>query len=406
VDSEDSSGPFFFLSYAHSPQFDSDEAADPDLWISKLYRDLCNHVAELSGASAADVGFMDRELRPGEAWAERLSDALATCHVFVPLYSSRYFTSDACGKEWSAFSRRAVDHRTRSAGKAAEAIIPALWVPPRSSSLPEAALSLQFPHSGVGGDLYAEHGFYGIMKLSRFRNVYETAVHQLARRIVDVAQQAPVAPGSVADLDALPSAFGPTAREFRKSDVLVTVAAPDKQSLPRGRDGYYYGETSQGWNPYRPRSENPLGETAASLITSLGYRTDVGGLEEHAGELLRGSGPVRPAVVLLDPWSAVLPESRELLHRLDGLDEPWVSVVMSWNRADRQTAEASEMLRSKIAEVLPRKLSDARATSLVAARGVPSEDEFTDILPGTLKAAERFYLRYAEPVRSRGSEGY
>ena len=96
---------------------------------------------------------------------ERLSDALATCRVFVPLYSQRYFKSEHCGKEWFAFDRRRLNHQAGNA-RPVEAIVPVLWIPVRPDAcFPEAARSVQFNSAGLG-PLYAEHGFYGIMKVA------------------------------------------------------------------------------------------------------------------------------------------------------------------------------------------------------------------------------------------------
>ncbi|NEE46574.1 TIR domain-containing protein, partial [Streptomyces sp. SID8455] len=64
--------------------------------------------------AGASAGFMDREIRSGEGWSERLGETLATCRVFVPLFSPRYFASEMCGKEWHAFEQRAIHHRARS----------------------------------------------------------------------------------------------------------------------------------------------------------------------------------------------------------------------------------------------------------------------------------------------------
>ncbi|MBC3842855.1 hypothetical protein GXW82_29795 [Streptacidiphilus sp. 4-A2] len=49
---------------------------------------------------------MDRGMHLGEGWVGRLSDALASCRVFVPLYSPRYFRSEPCGQEWRGFASR------------------------------------------------------------------------------------------------------------------------------------------------------------------------------------------------------------------------------------------------------------------------------------------------------------
>ena len=90
-------GPFFFLSYAHSPKGEPG-GQDPDLWIAQLYDALCDHIGQLTDLPpGSKPGFMDRELQQGQEWPWRLSNALATCRVFVPLYSKRYFKSEHCG---------------------------------------------------------------------------------------------------------------------------------------------------------------------------------------------------------------------------------------------------------------------------------------------------------------------
>ena len=87
------SGPYFFLSYPHTPKFVDRDEEDPDTWAAKLYKDLCGHLFQLSSLPLADrIGFMDRELRPGHEWPLEMARALATCRVFVPLYSPRYFS--------------------------------------------------------------------------------------------------------------------------------------------------------------------------------------------------------------------------------------------------------------------------------------------------------------------------
>ena len=77
--------------------------------------------------------------------------------------------------------------------------------------LPEAAASVQYNASGFS-PLYAEHGFYGIMKVSRWRDVYEEAVYLLAKRIVTAAEASPpVGPGGNVPYESLPSAKVPFA---------------------------------------------------------------------------------------------------------------------------------------------------------------------------------------------------
>jgi FxsC-like protein len=385
--------PYFFLSYGRIPQHDPGEG-DPDRWIVKFYRDLCQHVMQLTDAStAAEAGFMDREWRPGSNWPHRLANALATCRVFVPLYSHRYFASEQCGREWFAFSQRVRDHEARG-GKHAEAIIPALWVPVPASTLPESARMIQFDHSTLGSR-YAERGFYGLIKLRRYRADYEEAVYELARRIVVVAQHNAVDPARPADYESLHSAFGSPGRtragggRFR-----VTVVAPDTTSLPDGRSPYHYGRTPLDWNPYRPDSQRPLAELAADIVSDLDYRADVGTLDDH-GDLLADEPPTSPGVLLVDVWATVTPEYRDLLRRVAEIDNPWIQVMIPWNRLDAETAAAEPTLRRSLEEALHRKLEQGRPVSRTAVSGIPSLEQFGTDLPKMVLAAAREYYKRA-----------
>ncbi|WP_051778639.1 TIR-like protein FxsC [Kitasatospora phosalacinea] len=177
--------PYFFLSYAHTPRISPRGAADPNLWVAKLYQDLCEAILQITDVPAGHpVGFMDRSMHQGQKWAERLSHELATCRVFVPLYSPRYFKSEACGREWHLFTRRSV-HQRRPTAERTTGIVPALWVSTEHLQLPRAAEELQFDHDSFGAE-YATEGLYALMKIAAFSSQYHTAVWRLARRIVDV----------------------------------------------------------------------------------------------------------------------------------------------------------------------------------------------------------------------------
>jgi FxsC-like protein len=386
-------GPFFFLSYAHGPR-DDPLRRDPDLWISQLYDDLCEHIKSLGDLAPGNrAGFMDRELQQGHDWPRRLSVALATCRVFVPLYSRAYFKSEQCGKEWFAFNLRRLNYRARIV-RPVETIVPALWVPVRNGQLPEAASSVQY-NSADFGELYAEHGFYGIMKVGRWREAYEMAVYLLARRIVEAADASPPAgPEFWGQYQSLPSAFGGNDGTAQGDKLLrVTVVAPGSDDLPRGRDLAYYGEEVREWNPYREDSVRSLADYAAELATSLSYTPDVGDLYRHEAALLGGDLPSGPEVLLIDPWAVLNPECRDMLRRLDALDNPWVQVVVVWNQQDAQMQVDGQQIRAALEGALPRKLREGRATSALAVRGVPSLEDFSVVLPTVIAAASRHYLR-------------
>jgi FxsC-like protein len=389
-------GPFFFLSYAHSHRHDGPDPHDPDQLIGRLFRDLCDHISDDTGRLVSSVGFMDRELQPGNEWPWHLSRSLATCRVFVPLYSRRYFQSEHCGKEWAAFRDRARNGSAHASGHV-EAILPVLWRPIPHEALPEAASEIHFNPAEIS-QIYAEYGFYGIMKLSRFSEEYEWVVYNLAERILRIAERAPD-PGPAMDYGALESAFGSAPDMPGDKRLRIIIAAPGRGDLPPGRSGDHYGHLPRDWNPYFPDSIEPLAEHAVMLACRDGFRPELGDLYEQADDLTRDAGPApgAAAVLLIDPWVVLQSRCQQILARLDELDKPWVRVVVVWNRRDAEMAAAEGELRRALAEAMPSRLkSRGRVTSQLAWQGVPSLSDITPALKDAMRHAARQYLKYAQ----------
>ncbi|MDX3115031.1 MULTISPECIES: TIR-like protein FxsC [Streptomyces] len=388
--------PYFFLSYAHTPRH-ATGGPDPDMWVRRLYQDLCEHILMLTDLPAGEsVGFMDRTLQYGEAWSSRLSAALATCRVFVPLYSPRYFVSDHCGREWRAFALRQARGR-RSQDAVPPAIVPALWVPVHAERLPSTARDLSYDHELFGAH-YASGGLYSLMKLHRYRGDYERAVLLLAQAIVSTAHRNPMPRGEPLDLADLPNAFGepPVLRRLR-----IVVAAPSSRELPPGRSERCYGPSAVDWNPYRESdlgAARPLADFAAEQVRGLDYLTTVEPLDEAAGSLLAEERPSAPTVMLLDRWAVTDPEQRELLTRVDAAAQPWVVVIVPWDRSDPDNESSGAELQSALEKTLPRTLQRGRSVSRAATGGVPSLAAFADILPTVIQWAAAQFLRYVSPV--------
>jgi FxsC-like protein len=390
--------PYFFLSYAQG------STPVPDVWMIQLFEDLCHRITRHAHlpAAAKYVGYLDREPRAGREAPPALVQALATCRVFVPLFSRRYFESEDCGKQWFAFTRRALNHAARGR-VAARAIIPALWVPVDERHLPAPARSIPFNHADLG-ECYAANGFYGIIKLTRHRDAYKNAVDGLAQLIVRAVEESPVDPEPVSDYSSLVSAFGPEARAMPGGRQLrITVVAPHQGELPRERGTlYYYGHDACGWNPYAPETTRGLADHAADLARSLGYRPDVGDLKQHGRELLGSGPPSSPEVLIVDAWAATIDSYASLLRRLDAMDKPWIQVVVPWKRGDEENEAATVMLRSALRAALGHKLAEGRATSSFAVRGVPTLSDFSQVLPTVIMTAARQYLRCAPPFPPAG----
>lgn len=393
--------PYFFLSYAHTPRVDSGDPDDPDLWVATLFNDLSSHIMQLTDMPrGANPGFMDRRLQPGADWPRELIQALATCRVFVPLYSKRYFTSEHCGREWHYFTTRALNHAARVAGPV-EPIVPAVWVPVDTRQLPAAARSVQLNYDS---DAYETNGFYGLIKLSRFKDAYADAVYALAQRIVRVAERSHVKEGLDAEYESLESAFGEDGLGMTSDQRLrITVVAPHVDAMPDGRvDSSAYGPTARHWNPYGSDSvHRPIADHAADLARSLGYRVEVGDLFQHEAELLTSGPPSGPQILIIDPWALLLPRCQQILQQLDALDTPWVQAVVPWNR-EGESMEAEGKLRVALDTTIARKLAEVRVTSSRAVHGVPTLDEFSSVLPRLILTAVKQYLRHAQAYPPAG----
>lgn len=398
--------PYFFLSYAHMPRWEQG-GGDPDHWVHVLYKDLCENIMHLTDQPAgAPAGFMDRELRSGEGWSEKLAENLATCRIFIPLFSPRYFGSEMCGRELFAFNERIVDARTTGLG-AIPAIVPVLWTHVDYGQLPESVGHLHIDNSAFGGT-HANEGLYRLIKLNRRRDEYQETVLQLAEHIVRVARESPLPPSTPRDYDSTPSAFKPRGQGPRR--IHLTVAAPTRGTLPEHRDARPYGERAQDWNPYHSESTRPLAAHAAELIRALDYRVTVSSLDESNASLApeREAGvdgtpdgdaePDHPHLLLVDRWVVTTRKHCDELKRLDDHAQSWMSAVVPWNHADVQchSAEGLELCRL-LEDLLPRLLDRGRHTPWHrAVDGVPTLKEFTDVLPAVVAHAAGQFLKHAQ----------
>jgi FxsC-like protein len=379
--------PYFFLSYARTPKRDPAERDDPDRWVYKLYKDLCAEILQMTDARPEEAGFMDRENKIGSEWSPELIANLTRCRVFVPLYSRRYFESDNCGREWFAFARREITRRARG-GPVVDAIVPALWTRLDRERLPNVAQAVQFDHN-VLGERYCLEGFYGIMKLQNYRADYQRAVHRLAERIIAIGDEsAAFADDPVArhmtpvDFDSLPSAFGPaSARRTADGQLQIAVLAHDTSSIPPGRASDYYGATPSTWSPYRPDYPQPVADYAQELAKKcMDCMPLVGSFEDDAAKWGNGRS-MPPCLCLVDAWVSLSPRHQEHLKQLDQVTEPWVSVLVPWNSQDLGMRTAKEDLRTNLQQHLGRKLAGVPRRCQMAASGIPTLQDFGQLLP-------------------------
>ncbi|MER6084502.1 TIR-like protein FxsC [Streptomyces sp. NPDC001833] len=381
--------PCFFLSYARTPQWGPD-SGDPDHWVRVLFDDLCSRIMALTDLPAGSpVGFMDRETPSGEGWPEKLSENLATCRVFVPLFSPRYFSSEMCGREWYAFHERMLNARTTGTATA-PAVVPVLWTRVDMRELPDSVRHIHV-EGALWGRRYLSTGIYGLIKLSRLRDEYDETVFGLAERIVQAAREAPLPPGRPREYETTPSAFRPRGTDPRH--IRLTVAAPTEDSVPEHRDARPYGDDAPDWNPYPTESTRALSAHAGELIRSLDHQVTVAAFDDE-----NPAGERQPGILLVDQWALSDEECRSRLRTFDAHARPWVSVIVPRSRADLQNhGQDGRRLAEELEQVLPTLLERARrGGTAIAVDGVPTLKSFTRVLPEVVAYATRQFLKNAE----------
>jgi FxsC-like protein len=368
--------PYFFLSYVRS-KYQPDDGSDPDLWVKKFYQALCHDVYQLT--AWPNPGFMDRQMPLGAQWPNTLAGALSQCRVFVALLSPGYFTSEYCGKEWSVFADRVRAHAPE--GEPPVALIPALWTPFRLDELPDEVSDIQLMSSDFPR-AYADLGFFGLMKLGRFREAYEESVLLMAKTIKRIAEETnlrPCAPPSMKDAENPFAAHQArsAARQVRLTIASYSPAIGDGDARPwQTRSQYHYGRTMREWTPYRtPVDATPIARFAEQIVTGLGHRAVIAPLDEPEPETTTAV----PSVLLVDPWAPELPAIGERLRRLD--EEPR-QVVVPWNQDDEETARNESRLGRGLDETVGQSLSLNGS-----ARRVPTPDAFREELPKAVNEA-------------------
>lgn len=370
--------PYFFFSY-HRSAYRPTDNADPDVWFKRLFNALCIDVAHVTGTS--NPGFMDTEMPLARNWPKALAEALACCRVFVPVLGPGYFTSEFCGKEWTAFTERARMHAGPDNLHAA--MVPLLWTKFRLEELPPQVATLNLIPPGFP-PLYRE-GFFALMKVNRFRTAYRESVLRMAEAIKETAEQTKLAPCAPMDLDATPNVFTEHQAAEATHQVRIIVAA--HHPAP-GRSAYFYGRTMLEWTPFRGSAyrgaadSEPIVRHAASVIAELGHHAmieTVDAVEPTAGQ--------PPAILLLDPWAAGVPEIRAKLRAID-IDP--VHVVVPWNDEDEETVRETSRLRDDLRAAMPNSLSLNGS-----APRVPTLETFRALLPKAVNEAIATHFRTA-----------
>lgn len=378
--------PYFVVSYARSPMIFEDP--DVDQWVSTFFRDLESMVSQYASRRSGPIhGFFDQRTLPGLGWKESLSQALSAAQVFVPLYSDGYFTKSLPGREWACFRQRTVlagvtDPESR--------FMPVLWTPLFGTQDPPGltkALAL-----GRDAPGYVKNGLWPMLKIKSYHDSYRTVVNLLAKGIVVLAEESPIRPSEVPDIDEMKSAFPPTSP---LAIFAVETATPAARESGTGYDSLDPGESDDEWRPF-PQQELPLTQYASHVIERFDFQVEVSRIKKVSDPRTR-----RPGIILIDPWFIADDNGQsELQSALRQLPR-WVLPLLILSKpGDRRTRDLADRVR----EILVAARALHTDLSRQAAQGVGSLDDFLSIVPSLVMESERQYLRYRSGrVRSQPS---
>jgi FxsC-like protein len=351
---------YYFLSYARD---------DGDEWLSRFEKDLENAVRENTQHPAHVIGFRDRtDIEAGEVWLSKTSGAIRNCFVFVPILTQRFFTRDFCGREWAAFQQRVGANMSRT--------VPVLWSAKERvlSSAPPPVAAFQVDDGGYP-ELYAAEGLKYLYKISSLEPTKQMVVERLARRIITLAEQRPLAqalPDNV-NLDQIVSAWKPPAGappplpgaptpEGPRYVQFIFAAAPKEEIRHFRTRTDSYGQLPIDWKPFLPDMADEIAVVAQEVAADHKYFSQVHPLGADLVQVVTQAGRAGNLVaIILDTWTLKLGGVYEqALSAYDGLRFPHAAVLVPWNAKDPEMATKAEELEAQLLSVLPLNAEDPR----------------------------------------------
>jgi FxsC-like protein len=92
----------------------------------------------------------------------------------------------------------------------------------------------------------------------------------------------------------------------------------------------------------------------------------------------------------------------ERLSLLNQISEPWVSVLVPWNSQDAGMSASEKDLRQRLRQHLGRKLESVPRRCRMAAEGIPTLQDFIQLLPDMAMIMLKRYQKYAPAHPPKG----
>jgi FxsC-like protein len=294
-------------------------------------------------------------------------NALSTAEVLVPLFSPRYIRWAWTKGEHNSFQQRI------GFGNGAH-IQPVHWVP----LLPDDQVPSGTDLAGLGHGIpaYTTDGLRAMLRQEQYREAYETIVDRLARRIVAVAETAPIGPSPAPPiLDVI--------TPLDEARFVVAVLAPTLDRMPPGRDADTYGRNVRAWRPFASETTPAVAQQAADVAERLGLATAIVEAPEDMAALA-----AKPTIMLIDPWIIDAPGGRNQLESaVDGMNE-WTKATIVVDPTDAQFVGRGAELVATVNDILMKASGSRRPLQVQRA------DEFDEELPEVITQTRKRFLRH------------
>jgi len=376
---------------------------DDDEYVAEFFHDLCREVAALSGVGRpADVGVLATDLDPeADAWPAVTDRALAACQVFLPLCSPRLLLSASAGRHWWIFRER-LRRFLDETGQHAPSLLPIRWAAVRD-------LPSSFPGFLPIDSADPRRPMRQFLRLRSLRPQYRAFLARLAELIVKTPRTYPLrdywplpAPSRT------PNAFTPAETGLDGSlargtrNVRFIVAAGSRDDMEQIRTAVdCYGKDSTEWAPYRPSFTQPLAEQAKAVAAERLFGSEVTDLKDLRRTLDVAKAANDLVVLLLDPWSTRIPESRRRLSEADRRGIPEAAVLVPVNNADHESERGREMLMFDVEQTLAHFLR--RSDALFRGR-LPTPETFGNQLAAVLEEGRNRMFRTHRPEPASAEE--
>jgi FxsC-like protein len=248
-------------------------------------------------------------------------------------------------------------------------------------ALPAVVSDLQYTYDEFS-KLYAEKGLEFLMRLEKHHDDYQEFLINLAKRLIDVAEQHPLTPLAVCPpLKTVKNAFAPAPPPIAPVSAPAVPAgaaaasplancgpafahfvfvAAQRQELQGVRNGLAaYDQEGRLWKPYLPTVDKPVALFTQRAATDADLQHEVLPLSNALiGQLDIADDTNTIVVLIVDPWTLNVQLYQDYMKSYDKRNLVSCAVLIVWNPDDQKDVLTPQQLQQKVRETFKNSLTN------------------------------------------------